>query len=391
MGTGLGRIVNKMLRPTGLYLERIPMPAVHHDPLLDLDTSVALSLLDAKTFDDVQTLDELNRVNDAQKAGFHALVVSSGGALDEQRCSAYLIRWREVLVHIGSDAKLLDIGGGWPIERVWDEVISKHHIKYHLLDIDHALVADAQARLPRYGLPSENAMVGINTKLPFDDELFDAVFSSHCLEHSPQLDKTFEEIFRVLRPNGKLVFAVPFGFDDSDEHLICLGIDEWIESTELAGFGVINYHIGTTYPMSGWDLLVVATRKPESQNISALRKLVGRFTKAGRTFVKPGSAVFRYEGTVVNSDPHRVLSGIGSRAVLKHPRGVEGVLFLRQPWSGVVEIAAGPHRFISDLFSRSPYVEMVALPTVSSVVDIRVIGKSHGLEQAVLHGALLTR
>lgn len=386
---GLGRTVNQMLRPAGLYLSRIPLPSVHQDSLHDADTSVPSSLLDAKTFDDVQTLNELNRVNHAQKAGFDALVESSGGALVEQRCSAYLIRWREALVHIGSDSKVLDIGGGWPIDRVWEEAISKHHLKYHLLDIDHALVADAKARLPLYGLPSENAMVGINTVLPFDDESFDAVFSSHCLEHSPQLDRTFGEIFRVLRPEGKLVFAVPFGFDDSDEHLICLDIDGWIESTELAGFSVVNYHIGATYPMSGWDLLVVATRKPEGQNMSALRALVGRFTKAGRTFVKPANAAFRYEGKVVISDPHRVLSGTGSRSVLKHSRGVDAVLFLRQPSSGVVEIVAGPHRLVCDLYNRAPYVQAVALPTASPVVEVRVIGKSRGLEQAVLHGALL--
>ncbi len=67
---------------------------------------------DRKTFSSVETLEELNRVNDAQKAAWEALNKESGGALFAQRQQAYLKRWEEAAVYIPQGASLLDIGGG---------------------------------------------------------------------------------------------------------------------------------------------------------------------------------------------------------------------------------------------------------------------------------------
>jgi len=343
----------------------------------------------SKTFGDISSLDELNRVNDAQKATFAALLAAEGDALSERRQSAYLIRWLEGLAHVGYDTTLLDIGGGWPVGRVWATVILAHRTNYHLLDIDGAIIADARRRLPEYGLPAGNANIGINTVLPYEANMFDVVFSSHCLEHSPNLPQTLSEIFRVLKPNGKLVFAVPFGFDDSDEHLICLDVDNWIAATEMAGFDVLNYHLGKTYVMAGWDPFVLAQRKSEQPDTQALRALTSRYTKAGRTFVAPGSSLFQYSGNIVESGSHRVLNGAGSAVIVTPPRPVDGVLFLRHNFSGVVEITAGQQSQLCDLYSHIPYVQLVATADAASEVKVRVIGRSRGSEQAVLHGVLL--
>ena len=45
----------------------------------------------------------------------------------------------------------------------------------------------------------------LNRKLPFPDNCFDEIYSSHVLEHfSPsQLDSLLSELYRVLSPNGK--------------------------------------------------------------------------------------------------------------------------------------------------------------------------------------------
>lgn len=43
------------------------------------------------------------------------------------------------------------------------------------------------------------------TNLPFKDGSFEAVTALHMLSHTPNLDKTFEEIQRILQPNGYFV------------------------------------------------------------------------------------------------------------------------------------------------------------------------------------------
>ena len=48
------------------------------------------------------------------------------------------------------------------------------------------------------------------TALSFDNETFDLVFSLDVLEHVPNYKKAFQEINRVLKPGGSLIFTVPF-------------------------------------------------------------------------------------------------------------------------------------------------------------------------------------
>jgi len=48
--------------------------------------------------------------------------------------------------------------------------------------------------------------------LPFADGSQDAVYSSHCLEHVPNLTATIQEWFRVIRQGGFMVTVVPHQF-----------------------------------------------------------------------------------------------------------------------------------------------------------------------------------
>lgn len=54
-----------------------------------------------------------------------------------------------------------------------------------------------------------NAFEGDIHELPFDDEEFDVVFTSHTLEHSYDIKKVIKEIKRVIRKNGCLFIIVP--------------------------------------------------------------------------------------------------------------------------------------------------------------------------------------
>jgi len=49
----------------------------------------------------------------------------------------------------------------------------------------------------------------INRRLPLGDESFDAVWFSHCLEHTDNPMAVLDELWRVLRPQGTLAVVVP--------------------------------------------------------------------------------------------------------------------------------------------------------------------------------------
>jgi SAM-dependent methyltransferase len=50
----------------------------------------------------------------------------------------------------------------------------------------------------------------IEKTLPFGDETFDAVVAFHLFEHVFDLSRVPAEIWRILRPGGRLLVAVPF-------------------------------------------------------------------------------------------------------------------------------------------------------------------------------------
>jgi len=53
-------------------------------------------------------------------------------------------------------------------------------------------------------------------RIPFEDNVFDAVIANHMLYHVPVLDNAMSEIKRVLRPGGK-IYATTIGKNHMDE------------------------------------------------------------------------------------------------------------------------------------------------------------------------------
>lgn len=52
--------------------------------------------------------------------------------------------------------------------------------------------------------------VNVEEKFPFEDNTFDTVISFHLFEHVFDFSSSAEEIYRVLKPGGKLIISVPF-------------------------------------------------------------------------------------------------------------------------------------------------------------------------------------
>lgn len=57
-------------------------------------------------------------------------------------------------------------------------------------------------------------VVGKAWSLPFEDNSFDVIISTQVLEHTEKVEKTVEEIQRVLKPGGTLFISAPFAFQE---------------------------------------------------------------------------------------------------------------------------------------------------------------------------------
>jgi SAM-dependent methyltransferase len=50
----------------------------------------------------------------------------------------------------------------------------------------------------------------LTKKTPFQDDEFDTLILSDVLEHIPQPEKLWQEMFRIIAPRGKIILNVPF-------------------------------------------------------------------------------------------------------------------------------------------------------------------------------------
>jgi SAM-dependent methyltransferase len=177
----------------------------------------------------------------------------------EERKRCYLGRWAEAARFLSDGATVLDIGGG----NLFPELlryISQRRFDYHYIDVDLTAVQASSELGARYGFGPIRFKKGFNDVLEHPTGTFDAVFSSHCLEHSFDLEKSFREVARVLKPGGWLLMAVPLGWEPNPEHPYFFSDSEWLGLIRSAGFEIRVSQIGCEYPESGFDLFVAAKK-----------------------------------------------------------------------------------------------------------------------------------
>ena len=75
------------------------------------------------------------------------------------------------------------------------------------LDLSSEMLSEAQHRLRCRGVEMVPCQGDIEA-LPFDNESFDVVLVAHVLEHLPDPSRALSEIFRVLRPGGRVIACI---------------------------------------------------------------------------------------------------------------------------------------------------------------------------------------
>lgn len=68
------------------------------------------------------------------------------------------------------------------------------------IDVDSAAIQGGLAR---------NLQVMSGDSLGFENEWFDKIYSFHTIEHIPDIEKTFKEMARVLKPGGEILLGYP--------------------------------------------------------------------------------------------------------------------------------------------------------------------------------------
>lgn len=100
--------------------------------------------------------------------------------------------------------RVLEIGLGYG---TLGQLIAARGADYHGLDIAEGPVRMMRERLARLGLGDAEARVTRGSALdnPHTDASFDYVYSIGCLHHTGDIQRSVDEVRRVLRPGGKAV------------------------------------------------------------------------------------------------------------------------------------------------------------------------------------------
>ena len=125
----------------------------------------------------------------------------------DQRCIDYA---RDRFAHVaGTDgwpyARALELGCGtgfFTLNLKLAGVLDEGHVT----DLSPGMVEVAQRNARGLGFEVEGRVADAE-RLPYDDNSFDLVMGHAVLHHIPDLDASFAEIMRVLRPGGRFVFA----------------------------------------------------------------------------------------------------------------------------------------------------------------------------------------
>ena len=111
------------------------------------------------------------------------------------------------LLHLRPDAFVLEVGcgsGGYALH-----LAEKAGCRLVGLDINAPGVRNANQLALARGLASQARFeqCDASKNLPFDDNTFDAVFSNDVLCHLPGRPAVLVEMFRVLKPGGRMLFS----------------------------------------------------------------------------------------------------------------------------------------------------------------------------------------
>ena len=183
--------------------------------------------------------------------------VTTAGVMENEKCPVChsIPRYRSLMKFLKEDLelfnkklKILEVGPNRSLQNI---LINNPNFDYVSVD-----------------LKAPQAMYHMDvTDLKFDNNMFDVIFCISVMQYVENDVKGFEEMKRVLKPNGKLIFAS--GIDETSETTV-----EYKERTAQHNFTVRTY---------GWDIkekienigFKITLYNPFNQSTEVERKKLG--------------------------------------------------------------------------------------------------------------------
>ena len=128
-------------------------------------------------------------------------------------------------------------GTGPVIELLHEKYPDKH---YTGLDLTPEMIHVAQAK----NLSNTNFVVGDCENIPFPEDTFDAIISSNSFHHYPNPQDFFNNAYRVLKKNGRLILR-----DYTTKSKVLLWLCNHIEMplAHLCGHGDVRLYSGAEF------------------------------------------------------------------------------------------------------------------------------------------------
>jgi arsenite methyltransferase len=108
-------------------------------------------------------------------------------------------------VHAGE--VVLDVGCGGGLDLIMAHQLVGSSGRVCGIDLTPEMVVQARLNLERVGVTNSEVRCARAEAIPYAADTFDVVVSNGVLNLSPDKEQSFREIYRVLKPEGRLQFA----------------------------------------------------------------------------------------------------------------------------------------------------------------------------------------
>lgn len=102
---------------------------------------------------------------------------------------------------------ILDVGCGAGFDLIVASHLTGPNGQVYGIDLTKEMIYRARNNLEKIGASNIEIKHVDTEKIPFKNQMFDLVISNGVINLSPRKQELFKEIFRVLKPGGRLQFA----------------------------------------------------------------------------------------------------------------------------------------------------------------------------------------